>query len=74
MNARPDSLDHVNAFRAGFRHGQDIGPASPTEAEAVLRSFGRPIDGTSVSVFCNGSDDGSRHDAFRYLLSYLVAP
>ncbi len=72
MTRRTDSLDHVNAFRAGFRHGQDVGLASPREAEEVLRSFARPVDSTSIDCFCNGSGDGAKGDQFRYLATYLV--
>jgi len=71
MNTRPDALDELNAFRAGFRHGADRGIVSPREAETILRSFGRPTSSGSVDCFCNGAEDGAKGDRFRYLLSFM---
>lgn len=71
---RPDLLDEVNAFRAGYRHGRDVGEVSAREAEAILRSLPTTIPpvGNAILCFCNGSVDGARGDAFRYLRSFLV--
>ena len=67
---RPDALDELNAFRAGFRHGTDLGIVSASEAETLLRGFGRPTSSASVACFCNGAEDGARGDRWRYLLSF----
>lgn len=76
MRSVPDDMDKVNAFRAGYRRGADAGPVSPREAEAELRALHTtiPITSATVDCFCNGSEDGAKRDAFRYLLSYAVAP
>ena len=70
--ARPDVLDEINAFRAGYRHGADYGIVSPKEAETVMRQLGwtTPITSELTDLFCNGVDDGARGDKFRYLLSF----
>ena len=65
---RPDERDEINAFTAGFRHGQDRGLTSPREAEMILRGFGRPTSDATVTCFCNGAEDGARGDRWRYLL------
>lgn len=67
-----DDLHHLNAFRAGFRHGEDRGPTSANEADTILNSLGLPTDSKSVTCFCNGADDGAKNDQFRYLLSYAI--
>jgi len=71
---RPDNLDRLGAFRAGYRHGADIGPASPKEADTALRALPTtiPCCAETVELFCNGSEDGSRGDSYRYTLSFLV--
>jgi hypothetical protein len=73
---RPDELDEINAFRAGFRFGVDHGIVSPKEAEVILRDMNpnTPISSSVLDCFCNGAEDGRKNDQFRYLLSYLVAP
>jgi hypothetical protein len=65
---RPDELDEINAFTAGFRHGCDVGRVSAREAETILRAWGRPITDGVVTCFCNGAEDGVRGDRWRYLL------
>jgi len=69
---KADKLDELNAFRSGFRHGSDTNMlVSPREAEEILRSLPisvEPSDGMIV-CFCNGADDGVKHDTFRYLLT-----
>jgi len=69
---RPDRLDELNAFRAGYRHGADRGAVSPREADEILRNLPTtiPVTGSTVDCFCNGADDGARKDSFRYLLSF----
>jgi len=69
---KPDNLDHIRSFKAGFRHGRDCGIVSPREAGDELRKLGfTPIDGSMIDVFCNGADDGARGDTFRYLASCM---
>ena len=74
--ARPDDLDKINAFRAGWRHGADRGEVSPREADAALRALPTtiPIIDATVACFCHGSVDGTRGDSWRYLLCHTVAP
>lgn len=69
---KPDALHEINAFRAGFRHGRDVGSVSPREAEAEMRKLGMLVAGETVTCFCNGSDDGARGDQFRYLLTSAI--
>jgi hypothetical protein len=71
---RPDALDEINAFRAGYRHGANVGRVSPREAESEMRRFGMPINSSAVECFCNGAEDGARGDTFRYVLSFAVSP
>lgn len=72
LNDRPDALDELNAFRAGFRHGQDVGDVSPREAEAILRGLGLQTSSGCVDCFGNGAEDGRKGDKFRYVLSFAV--
>lgn len=67
-----DNHDYLNAFRAGYRHGADLGAVTPAQAVAALHTLGRPTDPQSVDCFCNGADDGARGDSYRYLLSIAV--
>jgi len=72
--SRPDMLDEINAFRAGWRHGYDRGIVSPREAEGILR--GLPLSVTPnaamITYFCTGAEDGAHNDQFRLLLSYAL--
>ena len=74
VNDRPDALDELNAFRAGFRHGQDVGAVSPREAETILRGLGLQTSSGCVDCFGNGAEDGRKGDRFRYLLSFALQP
>jgi hypothetical protein len=69
-------LDEINAFRAGYRHGKDLGIVSPRQAEEALRALPTsiPICSATVNCFANGAEDGAAEDSFRYLLSFKSAP
>lgn len=73
---RPDALDEINAYRAGYRHGRDEGKCTAQTAPAILRQLPTtiPIVEVTVAMFCRGLQDGARGDAVTYLLSYGVAP
>ncbi len=72
---RPDRLDELNAFRAGFREGRD-GPAGASftnrEAWEIMEKLGLRTDGDMTTCFQNGHEDGVRGDAWRYVLSFIV--
>ncbi len=66
---KPDDLDKINAFTAGFRHGQDCGIVGPKEAEEAMTILHMPIiTADTIACFCHGSEDGSKEDAYRYIL------
>ena len=73
---RPDNWDCINAYRAGYRHGADVGAVSPRDAEVALRQLPTtmPVTSDTVAYFCDGSNDGACGDVWRYLLSFAVAP
>lgn len=76
VSARPDALDEIGAFRAGYRHGTNTSKqVSPKEAEEILRSLPTTIPATDrmLEAFCNGCGDGVAGDTTRYLMSFGVA-
>lgn len=74
QHIRPDLLDEIGAFRAGYRHGVDYGEVSAAEADGILRKLPTTIPITSdlLTLFCNGSIDGANRDNFLYLLSFIA--
>lgn len=72
---RPDDSDRLNAYRAGWRHGRDVGAVTPDEAAAILRDLPTtiPVAPATVAQFVHGAADGAAGHATAYLRSYAVA-
>ena len=70
MATKCDTLTRLNAFTAGWRHGNDVGEASPREAEEILLRLDRHSYCSRCNdCFCHGSVDGAANDRWRYLLA-----